>query len=330
MCIQCTIAQTHRGEFLKNLNIRLRALKKVLAFSVLAIVLVGCASTNLPSSERATFVQSQYQLALARNRISVKTYEVAQAKLDSEFRKKFEDVARETSEKLSDKQAIALTVYYLAKDAVARTSEVDHFISHAAGPALGDVVDQYIKELDKLTENLEAELRITSLEFSGAIAVNGSTRDSAQWYGSNVLKSSAEFDKALSDLGYKTAKLGVRVTANIYNFSGRSTLRSLMTGVQALASRIFAKSVTRLIATAAASVFDGPLPISKILTLISVVWTGYELAELQSAYRSALIKSVMEGLESTGIGISASAKDARVQKANSFDELLAEVRAQTR
>lgn len=302
----------------------------MLVFSLFAFVLVGCASNNQPSTERVAFVQSQYQLALARNRISVKTYEVAQAKLDSEFRKKFEDVARDASEKLSDKQAIALTVYYLAKDKVARTNEVDRYISQVAGPTLKDVVDQYIKELDKLTENLEIELRMTSLEFSGAVTVHDSTRDSARRYGGNDLKSSADFDKALSDLGYRTVKLSARVTSNIYYSSGGSTLRSLMTGVQALASRIFAKSVTRLIATVAASFFDGPLPVTKILGLIGLVWTGYELAELQPTYRSALLKSLMEDLESTSKEIGASAKDIRVQKANSFDELLAEVRTQSR
>lgn len=302
----------------------------MLFFSLFAIVLVGCASNNQPSTERVAFVQSQYQLALARNRISVKTYEVAQAKLDSEFRKKFEDVARDTSEKLSDKQAIALTVYYLAKDTVARTNEVDRYISQVAGPALKDVLDQYIKELEKLTENLEIDLHVTSLEYSGVVTVNDSTRDSSRRYPSHDVKSSTEFEKALSNLGYQTAKLSTKVTFNLYNVSGGNAIRPSLTRIQALASRIFAKSVAKLIATAAAPLFEGPLPIAKIWAIISVLWTGYELAELQPTYRSALLKSLMEDLESTSKEIGASAKDIRVQKANSFDELLAEVRTQSR
>jgi hypothetical protein len=85
-----------------------------------------------------------------------------------------------------------------------------------------------------------------------------------------------------------------------------------------------------LIATAATSLIDGPLPITKIWSVVSVAWTGYELAELQPAYRSAVRTSLMESLQATGNDIGVSSTNSKVQMANSFDGLLLEIRSQSR
>jgi sulfite reductase alpha subunit-like flavoprotein len=208
----------------KNVGRRLKALQSVLSSAFFIFALVGCASNSEPSAERTAFVQSQYQLALARNQASLKAYEVAQTRLESEFHQKCESAARDVSEKLSEKQAIGLTVYYMAKDKIARTNDVDNYFSQVAGPVLKEVVDQYVKDMGTLSESFESELRFTSLAFAGTVAAPDQSLNYAPVKIANDVKSVSDFEKAMSVLGFRTAKLGARVSINVYSFSGGSVL----------------------------------------------------------------------------------------------------------
>ena len=298
-------------------------------FATIAL-LGGCGSTGRPPNDRAPEVTANIEKAQLRNQEALARFESELRKLDANYQARFSAAAYEASDKAAERQTILTTIYYLTKDKLRGGDETDAFLEQIIGPALKPVVESYLYEVNKISNDLERDLRNTSIDFA---------TDSRSALGEQIpdaKKMAAlrgdwkDFDHALAGLGYRAPYIGARVLVNVNTAVGSSVSSALVGPLKAIATKFFSKSVVRLAASTSAAIFEGPLPVGKIISAVSFLWTGYELAQLQPTYQSEVLASTKTSFDSVKSQIDKSAKYAATERVALFNKLLLDIRIQAR
>jgi hypothetical protein len=280
------------------------------------------------ADENVALVERQFSEAQRQNREAVANFERSLVQLNASYQSRFSSSAIEASEKASGKQAIALTVYYLAKDQIYNQSEVMRHLEQNVGPILTPTMNAFALDVEKRSAQFENNLRTISISLAAGLHSVG--RDPAQGGRYDVLRSNNwnEFDQALKNLGYKTTYVGMRVAFNTQGLMGTSITPQLIKPIASIAARVFSKSIARLIAAGSLAIVEGPLPIGKIITVVSVLWTGHELSQLQPRFQEEVLSATTVKLDSVRSDIGSRARRFAREQTTAFDSLQLEMRDQ--
>jgi hypothetical protein len=120
----------------------------------------------------------------------------------------------------------------------------------------------------------------------------------------------------------------MRVAFNTQGLMGTSITPQLIKPIASIATRVFSKSIARLIAAGSLAIVEGPLPIGKIITVVSVLWTGHELSQLQPRFQEEVLSATTIKLDSVRSDIGSRARRFAREQATAFDSLQLEMRDQ--
>jgi hypothetical protein len=304
----------------------------------LALVLTGCEATTSSvksdSDEVAIkpqdiqFVDQRVALANALTQAAARSFEASMVELERVTAGKINRAAIGAAEKAAELDEIRQTVYLLAKDKFKGTTEAESHLADIIGPTVSPVMLSMAKETDKRLAQLEVEQRKISLDLAADLLASNSPKVLAKRVNSSEPQTEIEFNHALHALGANGTYVGVRIAYNTTTVLAPGIVQSALQPVIAIGTRLFATSVARLVGTGTAAIFEGPLPVAKILLGISIGWTAYEITRLQPKYRKEVATSLQESLEARKIKHFGQARQQAKTMVGSFEKLNFAMRAQ--
>ena len=300
----------------------------LIIFATIALF-TGCESPRQQSNERRLDIKTKLEQAQMRNQDSLARFEGELVKLETNHQSRFIAAAHDASEKAAEKQTILTTIYFLTKDKLNGGIETEAYLEQIIGPILKPVAESYSYEIDKLGSNLDRDLRNITIDFATEVSSPAGVRVMDAKKSTPSWDEWRDFDHALGQLGYRAPYVGARVLININSAVGSTPTTVLIGPIKTMAARIFSRSVVRLATTTSAAIFEGPLPIGKIVAAASFLWTGYELAQLQPNYQGEVLASTKTSFGAITSQINKGARASAAERVALFDKLLLDIRTQT-
>lgn len=201
-------------------------------------------------------------------------------------------------------------VGHIVYDMVARTNTADGLIQKKMEP-LFDEISALDSLSQKRIEELESKLRHSTLQLAGDISALQNPEISSQKFDGSIVLSDADFDKALGNLGFDSARILVSTATTIAGLYDSKLIPVIVEKVKDLAGRIFKKQIAKGAASAAAAAVDGPLPVGDVIAALGLLWTTAEIYKARSDFeyelKESLLETTDESLQQTKIEIKARA-----------------------
>jgi hypothetical protein len=305
---------------------------------VLALPIIsGCVSIgNVASAikekvsrtENLAYFDQRLEYAKSRSRNVLNTFDDSLNKLDSSYDSKYLDAATQAAEMASESKVIAHTIWYLAKDQVLKHGETGAYLELNIGPILKSNVDAHALDVNRLVENLEGELRVISMDLAVELHSTQGNNGVEVRQNSSRTNDWSEFNKTIRNMGFKSTYVAGRVAFNVSSAMSPNIAAPIVESVALISSRVFSKAIGRMAASVSVAVFEGPLPIGKILTVVSAMYTGYEMTQLKPKFRSEILAATKAKLDVVRDDINKHARDASVVSMSAVEKLNADIRAQ--
>jgi len=301
----------------------------------------GCASTrdaiSLPvlkqreqALKRADSRDLDLKVEIARRRSLelLKNFEASVSSAEANYVPKFAAASNSAAERGAEIESMVATVYYLAKDQAFSTVETDEYFDKSLGPILRPPIEAFGRDVDKLAAKLEADLRVITVELGSNLNAGRSAANPNAQVGLPHVTTWSEFDKVLLGLGYSSPGIALYAATNVNRIATSSVLPQLLKPISLNASRVFATLVARVVASGGLVMVGGPLPIGEILAALNLLWSTYELTQLQPRYRSEIRSSAISNFDSVRGKVSMHAREFAREKAKAFDTLQVGMRDQ--
>jgi len=244
-----------------------------------------------PAIDYSREVKRLVDVASLRDNEAFRRFETSLATVIASYEPRFSKAADAASGKASEYESIAKIIYYLAWDQATDEHRTDEYLTQTIGPIIDPVVSDFGRDVGQAMDNLENELRKNTVQLAIDLAALGPGNPPPPQQFEAPMDITRAFDQALGNLGLNATGVGVSVAFDAFAVANSRVAASLLNGVASLASRMFAKQVAKVAASAVLVVADGPLPIGDILALAGLVWTGYDIVQMQNKFRDEIQKS---------------------------------------
>jgi len=179
-------------------------------------------------------------------------------------------------------------IYYLACDKAFGGNRIDAYINDKLDPVLRTTAEETAREFKAHLDAYKTELETIVMNL-GFNLQNVPGLGQGSIYGISIRDlQTVDLDAPLTSLGINVTGLSVAVAFDAYAiYTG--LLTRLAGYAVSVASRLFARYVTRMATLVVVPWLDGPLPIGDVIAGIGLLWTGWEIAHLGPRFEAELI-----------------------------------------
>lgn len=249
-----------------------------------------------PSIDYPALVKQKTDEASRQNQLARKRFESSLNREIARYDPWFKFAAKKSSLQVATPTAMGAIVYYLAKDKVSGTQETDAYLEKALGPILKPIANAYARDVGAIMNRLEYDLRGISVKLAIDLAAIGPGDSKGPQRPVPNVKNWQNFDQALKHLGFNVP---AAAAAHLPTTKGIPSFRMgplIQKRIAPIGSRMFVKHVGRVAALPALVAMGGPIPIGPLLTLAGIVWTAYDLQQMQKQFENEVRTSTKSEL----------------------------------
>lgn len=261
----------------------------------------------VPKVDYATLVKQKINEASRQDGLALKRFEGSLSKVIAYYEPWFAYAASKSSEKAAKLGAMRDIVYYLVKDQIFKKGETDAYLTKKFDPVLKPIVVGFARDVKKVMDRLEYDLRGISVKLAIDLASIGPGAAPASQRPTPRLDTWRDFDQALKGLGYK---VGVSKVFVADDFSSFKVVPDIVKRIAKISSRMFATPVKKAAFSPVLAASDWIFPLGDILGLISIGWAGYDISQMQNQFQNEVSVSMKNKLD----GI----RDAMNEQARAF------------
>lgn len=210
----------------------------------------------------------------------------------------------------------------LAWDKVKNEHQADAHLTREIGPLIDPVVHALGRDVGAEMDKLESDLRRISVHLAFNLASFGPGNPPAPRRIDAATHITREFfEQALKNLGYHAAGVGVSIAFDAYAIANSRVGADVLKKIAAVSSRVFAKQVIRMAASTVLVLADGPLPIGDILAAVGLLWTAYDISQMQVQFENEIRMSTETRFGEVRSAMKAQVNVFAASKVSEFREL---------
>lgn len=284
---------------------------------------------SAPRIDYPALVKQKTDEASRQDDLARRRFEDSLAKEMARYEPWFEYAAKKSSLHVATPEAMGAIVYHLARDKVLNTQDTDAYLDEALGPILKPIANAYARDVGTVMNRFEYDLRSISVKLATDLAAIGPGDPQTPQRAIPNVANWQSFDQVLKNLGFNVATVGVSTVFDASAIVSSRIGPEVLKRIAAIASRMFAKQVVRIAAIPVLVTMDGPLPIVDLLALAGVVWTGYDLYQMQSQFEIEVRDSTKSKLYGIRDAVNSQARTFAEGKFVAFNKLQASMGNQT-
>lgn len=273
----------------------------------------------IPKVDYETLVKQKINEASRQDGLVLKRFDGSLSKVIAYYEPRFAYAASKSSEKAAKPDAMGAIVYYLAKDQIFKRGETDAYLTKKFEPVLKPIVDGYSRDVKKVMDRLENDLRVISVKLAIDLASIGPGATQAPQRPILRIDTRSDFDQALKDLGYTVVLVSKDFVTN--DFASFKVTPDIVKRIAAISSRMFAKPIEKAASSSALAAVDGPFPFGDILSLLGIAWTAYDISQMQNKFQNDVQDSMKNKLDGIRDAMNKRAKTFAVSKISEFRKL---------
>ena len=269
----------------------------VCAFTILlAFQLGGCASVS--NDAQHSRIDVLYAYAQAANTEAISDFNGAVQRVDTKLALAARANSQKAAEGASGMDAMAKTLFSLVKDQMFRESQTDQFLSELISPFFVAPIKSHSEEIERASKAFKERMDSASQDLARGLAMASKRQDT----GSSLTHTSAQgtdlteaYKQHLRD---SSLALGTSIPVVVgYVATEKGLLLTLLGGIKGQLSPLLTPAVRSILSPLVIAIGEGPIPFGKLLTLGSMLRTGYDLSVLRPKYKELVQTSVQGGFD---------------------------------
>lgn len=288
------------------------------------------ASPPVQKVDYQALVKQKTNEAGRQDRAAHKRFEHSLSEVIAYYEPRFAEAASKSSEQAAKPKAMGAIVYYLAKDQIYKKRETDAYLTQTLEPDLNRIVDPFARDVKKVIDRFEYDLRGISVKLAIDLASIGPGASPASQQPIPRFDTWREFDKSLKDLGYEVGVISASTVFIARDSAASRIATNILKDITAISSRMFAKPIAKAASSSALAALDGPLPFGDIVSLIGILWTGYDISQMQSQFQEDVRASTKIKLDGISDAMNRRARTFAANKITEFKNLQEEMGNQTK
>ena len=279
------------------------------------------AMPDLPPMQIAQLVRTETDQAFRRNLNALQTFEMEMRRILHTHEKKLEKAAEKAAQKASGHHDCCRVIYYLAWDKVNKKNQTDDFLKSQTDYILKPAVNELARDIQLALSTLEAELKAGTLELAEDLAARGITPQNSRRLNTHSQHGNQDLDQALTNLGWNGVAVGIMLPLDAVAIARSHTGQKVWHAMKELAARIFQKQVTKVAASGAAVLADGPFPLGDAVAVVGLVWTGWDVVKGRKEFQNNLDTAFSNQLRETNHSLHKQAVSHAKQMIQSYQKL---------
>ena len=241
----------------------------------------------IPKVDYQALVNAETSKAREQSQKILAGHKVSLVGVESQYAMRFSLAAYEASASAAEYKSILTLIGNLAWDQVKSTNGAESHLKSRIEPSITRVMSEFNLKMNSETAKFDNDLQKITVQMAANIASIGPGASRPQARVAPLEDMELEFKKLLKNLGWETIIIvGAPLGYDIVKGLMPGMLRSLNITVRSTALRMFAKQVARVAALPLVAAATGPIPIGAILAIVGILYTGYDMYQLQTNFES--------------------------------------------